>query len=78
LGIGGLEVGKDDLRWSQGVVASDRAGLIQRHQHPALADAFAHVLVRMFLQKGIQRRLTAAKDRAIVPLRIKQLLFKHA
>jgi hypothetical protein len=34
--------------------------------------------VGVALQKGIQRWLTAGKGRAIVPLGIKQQLFKHA
>jgi hypothetical protein len=75
--IANLQVSERNLSRSQGVEAGNRGGVVSRHQHKRLADAPAHGLVGVLLEKAIQCRDTAAEPFAIVAFGIEPLLLKH-
>ena len=68
---------KRNLCRSQGVEAGNRDRVVSRHQHKGLADAPAHGLVDVLLEKAIEGVDAVAEGLAIVTFGIESLLLKN-
>jgi len=67
-GVLRLKAGWAHLSWGNEVVAGDSAGFGYRHQRQGLADAPAHVLVGVSLQKGLRAGCSQTKSERLCRL----------